>query len=174
MLAVLVVRLLFLLPWLTLVLMKKEIIKRYTPVATFSALLFTLHGEMAYTQGWLEQKVTITDWLITFVPFTYGSFLVGTIWIFALTYGRIWLYLIVNIAVDAFFAFGLHQFLIVPLGIVKDLKHGPFEVFIAFVIMAVILYVYQLWVDGALLSTEITDKKKGIRERLMYIIRDFK
>ncbi|MDQ0254852.1 hypothetical protein J2S74_002231 [Evansella vedderi] len=174
MLAILTVRLLFALPWLTLIFMKKEIIKRYTPVATFSALIVTLHGEMAYTQEWLKQEVPITDWLITFVPFTFGSFLIGTIWIFAFTYGRFWLYLIVNILVDAFFAFGLHKFLIVPLGIVTELKHGSLEVFIAFLIMALFLYAYQLWIDSALFRTESTSKEKGFKARFPYIIRNLK
>lgn len=166
----LIVRLIFLAPWFSLIFMKKEILKRYTPVATFSALLVTLHGELAYTQKWLTQHVGITKALITFVPFTFGLFLIGTIWIFALTFGRFWLYLIVNIVVDFLFAFGLHK-VMVRQGIVGEVKHGSFEVFVAFVIMALLLYVYQLWVDGSLLKTEATRKEKGLIERFHFVFR---
>ncbi|WP_227937363.1 hypothetical protein [Alkalihalobacillus deserti] len=168
---VLIIRLILFLPWFTLLFMKKKFIKRYTPVATFSALLVTLYAELAYTQDWLIQNVVITDALITFLPFTFGIFFVGTIWIFAVTFGRFWLFLIVNVVVDSLFAFGLHKFVIVPLGIIKEVKHGSLEVFLAFVIMAVLLYLYQLWIEGALFKTDTTSKNKSFTDRFKTVIR---
>ncbi|MFC0559408.1 hypothetical protein [Halalkalibacter alkalisediminis] len=171
MLPELTIRLILFLPWFTILFMKKEFIKRYTPVATFSALLVTLHGELAYTQEWLTQNVKITDVFITFLPFTFGLFLVGTIWIFAVTFGRFWLFLFVNIVIDIVFAFGIHRFIMVPQGIVEELKHGSFEVFTAFLVMAIILYLYQMWVEEALFKTDHTSKNKSVKDRLKTVLR---
>jgi hypothetical protein len=64
-------------PWLSLLLLKREVVKRYMPVAIFTALLVTIYNELGPS-------------LITFVPFVYGGFLVGTIWFFYFTFGKLW------------------------------------------------------------------------------------
>ncbi|MBD8067875.1 hypothetical protein [Bacillus sp. PS06] len=166
----LIIKLILFVPWISLLFMKKAILKRYTPIATFAALLVTLYFELSYTQNWIIQEVKITDDLITFVPFTFGVFIIGTIWIYALTYGRFWLYVIFNVVIDGFFAFIFQKFLLVPQGIFIEEKHGSIETFISFQIMSIILYIYQSWIDEALFKKEITNKNKGLAERLRYIL----
>ncbi len=91
----------------------------------------------------------------------FGAILVGTIWIFALTFGRFWLFFLVNILTDAIFAFGLHKIIMVPAGIVGEVKHGSTEVFIAFVIMALMLYLYQMWIEGVLMKFKTQQQSKA-------------
>jgi hypothetical protein len=84
-------------PWLSLLLLKKEIVKRYMPVAIFTALLVTIYNELGYTYQWWVVKERIFP-IITYVPFVYGGFLVGTLWIFHITFGKFWLYLLTNMS----------------------------------------------------------------------------
>lgn len=99
------------LPWLSLFFMKKESIKRYMPVAIFVSLLVTILFEVAYTFKWWVMLDKIAPWgNITNVAFTYGTFLVGTIWIFYFTYRKFWAYMVTNILIDGIFAFGLSRF----------------------------------------------------------------
>jgi hypothetical protein len=100
------------LPWISLVFIKKETIKRYMPVAIFVSLLVTIIFEMAHVFKWWVMLDGLAPWgYITNVSFVYGTFLVGTIWIFYFTFHNFWLYLVTNIAIDGLFAFVLNNFL---------------------------------------------------------------
>lgn len=137
------------LPWLSLFFLKKNIIKYYMPVSIFTALLVTIYNELSYTQKWWVKKETIFPQVIVFVPFVYGAFLVGTLWIFYLTYKRFWLYIIANLITDGIFCFFAHNWFI-KLHIVEDVKHRDFHIFIAFTIISIIAYGYQVWQDEVL------------------------
>jgi hypothetical protein len=100
----------FVLPWLSLFLMKKKSIYRYMPVCIFSALLVTIVYEIGYTYKWWILKDAIVPWgHVTNTAFAYGVFLVGTMWVFHFTFGRFWLYVVANLLLDAFYAFVFHR-----------------------------------------------------------------
>lgn len=135
-------------PWLTLFFMKMDTIKRYMPVAIFVSLLLTIIYEIAYTYEWWEIKEYIAPWgYITNVSFVYGIFLVGTLWIFHFTYRNFKVYLITNIVVDAFFAFGLLQ-LTGWLGIDEFIYLPKWGAFLIMISLAFIIYFYQRWQEG--------------------------
>jgi hypothetical protein len=135
-------------PWLTLFFLKTDSIKRYMPVAVFVSLLLTIIYEIAYTYNWWELKEYIVPWgYITNVSFVYGTFLVGTIWIFHFTYLNFKLYMITNIIVDAIFSFGLLQFT-GWLGIDEFINLPKWGAYLIMLSLALIIYMYQRWQEG--------------------------
>jgi hypothetical protein len=144
-------------PWLSLLFLKKEIVKRYMPVSIFTALLVTIYSEYGYLHQWWVIKERIFP-VIAYVPFVYGSFLAGTLWIFHFTFGRFWVYLLTNIVVDFLFMFPANYWL-ESAGFYELVNRSNWNIFIDFVIMSVIIYGYQLWQEGGLKEgPEIRDK----------------
>jgi hypothetical protein len=134
-------------PWLTLFFMPKEAIKRYMSVTVFVSLLVTILCEAAYHYKWWEITEYITPWgYITNASFVYGTFFVGTIWIFHLTYRSFWLYLATNLAIDALFAFGLSPF--IEGRFFRYISFNSFLSFLVMAVLAVLIFGYQKWQEG--------------------------
>lgn len=131
-------------PWVSLFFLEKVVVKRYMPVAIFATLLVTLQNELSYTFNWWIVKETIFPWVITYVPFVYGPFLVGTIWIFHFTFGHFWRYLLVNIIVDFVFAFPMNN-LFNRLDLYELVNYTSWDILFTFVALSVVIYLYQLW-----------------------------
>jgi hypothetical protein len=137
-----------LLPWVSLVFMKKQSIKRYMPVAIFSALLVTIVFEMAHAFKWWEMKEAIVAWgYITNVSFTYGLFPLGTLWIFYFTFKKFWIYFMVNLIIDSIFTFGLNDWF-ERQGVYTLINFTEWHVFGVMTFLALIIYAYQLWQEG--------------------------
>jgi hypothetical protein len=99
-------------PWFSLFFMKKAGIKRYIPVVIFTALIVTITHEIAHAFKWWVALDSIVPWgYITNVSYSYGYFLVGTLWIFYLTYEKFWLFVVTNFILDWIWAFPTIQFL---------------------------------------------------------------
>ncbi|TYP69612.1 hypothetical protein [Paenibacillus methanolicus] len=132
-------------PWLTLFLMRGETIKRYVPVAVFTALIVTIIFEIAYVRRWWEMTERIVPWgTITNVSFVYGAFFVGTMWIFALAYRNLGLFLLTNLAIDAIQAFVLSPFLFE--GRWYSLVNlNNIQVFALMFGISIVIYMYQGW-----------------------------
>lgn len=137
------------LPWFSLIFLKKEAIKRYMPVAIFAGFLMVLYNNLAFNQKHWVIKVVIIPWLKPlFTPGVLGAFLVITIWIFYFTYGRFWLYLVTNIVLDFMFAvFPIHYLFQHKLGIYELVNITPWGRLSLFVFLAIIIYGYQKWLE---------------------------
>ena len=134
----------FILPWFSLFFMKKDAIKRFMPVAIFVSLLVTILFEVAYVFKWWVMLDWITPWgYITNVAFTYGAFLVGTMWIFHFTYKKFWIYLMTNIIIDAIFMFGISHFF--EGRIYQLVNMSRWGVFWLMIGLAVTIYGYHAW-----------------------------
>ncbi|MGP4039267.1 hypothetical protein ACTWP4_05060 [Gracilibacillus sp. D59] len=140
--------LMIIIPWISLFFINKHSLKRFMPVAIFASLLVTIVFEMGYVFEWWIVHENIVPWgYITSFPLTYGVFLVGTIWIFHFTFSKSFLiYLLSNVAIDAFHAFVALRLLIF-LGIYELKSMGQFGIFIIMIVLAVIIYIYQRWQD---------------------------
>lgn len=134
----------FIVPWLSLFFLDKQVIKRYMPVAIFAALLVTLQNELAYTYKWWVVKETFFPMAITYFPFVYGAFLVGTIWIFYFTFGKFKTYFLANLLIDFLFAFPLNEWF-EYLGLYKLVNYSNWEILLTFIIISLLIYLYQLW-----------------------------
>ncbi|TYP79421.1 hypothetical protein [Paenibacillus methanolicus] len=74
----------------------------------------------------------------------YGLFLVGTIWIFILTYRSFWIYMAANAAIDFIYAFGL-RLLWKKLGITSGGNLPSWASYPMMLGIAVLLFGYQYW-----------------------------
>ncbi|MDF2935052.1 MAG: hypothetical protein K0Q90_425 [Paenibacillaceae bacterium] len=140
-------------PWFSLFFMKRQDMKRFMPATLLAMLTMPLISEAAYFYNWWTIDAYIFSWgKITLLSMLFGPFLVGTLWIFRLTYHRWWLFFLVNLVIDGSFAFVLNPwFLDGWLYTFKKLNY-----FWAFVIMfgtSIVIFLYQRWQDEVLVGS---------------------
>ncbi|WP_309118899.1 hypothetical protein [Paenibacillus sp.] len=134
-------------PWFSLFFLKKNVIKRYMPVAVFTVLIVTVVFEIAHALKWWKMLEWIVPWgYITNVSFVYGTFAVGTIWIFFFTYRNFWMYLATNAAVDALQAFVFDN--LFEGRVYRLVRLNDVHVFLLMMGISLIIYVYQKWQEG--------------------------
>jgi len=132
--------------WLTIFFIPKQKVKKYSPAAILAALLVTIVYELSYYFGWWKIKRSIFPWMkVTDLSFVLGPFLIGTIWVFHLTYrfGFI-VYTFVNILLDAFFSFVFLPFL-EKVNIVKLQNISRFGIYGLMLLISLIIFPYQKW-----------------------------
>ncbi|MBT2686626.1 hypothetical protein J7I93_00350 [Bacillus sp. ISL-47] len=152
----LVVWSIFIIPWVSLFFLNQSVLRRYMPVALLATVLNTIVAQLAWTYNWWEFKETLFSWDKIAPLFTvYSIFLAGTIWIFYFTFRKFWLYFIVNIIVDLFYGFVFTKFLN-SLHIRENGSFSPMANLLAMTILAVLLYIYQLWQEGNTDKVEVT------------------
>ena len=152
------------LPWFTLLLIKKDDVKRYMPVALFGALVTTIIGEIALALNWWKVKEAIFPFY-HMAPYIYGAFPVGIIWIFKFTHERFWLFMFVNAVFDIILAFPIINYTI-QRGIIEIINTNNFKLFLIFLLNAVALYGYQNWQDDVLVLSEGTRSSPKLRPAL--------
>lgn len=135
------------LPWFSLIFIKKENIRRYTPVVIITALIVTITHEIAYSQKWWILPDFITPWgNITGICYTYGAFLVGTLWIFHLTFKKFWLYALVNLVVDWLWAYPIIHFF-ESWNIFQYVNFREWNVWMLAFSQALVVYLFQMWFE---------------------------
>lgn len=136
----------FIVPWLSLFLMKKEDVKRFIPVALFTLSVSVIVTEIGITTGlWHIRENTFP---LTLIPtYTYGLFPVAAMWILRFTYGRFWIYLIIELVVNLIYAYILLPW-IASRGIL-DFNYHLISYFIANG-QGMLLYLYQMWQEDDL------------------------
>ncbi|NPV91174.1 MAG: hypothetical protein HPY50_10435 [Firmicutes bacterium] len=139
------------LPWFTLVLMKKRDIKRYMPAALFTIVTTSLVMESGITMKLWYIRETVYPLKET-IPYVYGLAPVVAIWVLRYTYRSFWLYLAVDTAFNSIFAFFFTPWL-VSRGI-KDLYATSFSLFLIVTGLSLLLYTYQVWQDETLVTAE--------------------
>ncbi|WP_423800810.1 hypothetical protein [Neobacillus sp. SAB-20_R2A] len=139
----------FLLPWLSLFFLKNSAIRRYMPVALFATVINTIMYQVAWTYDWWKYKETLFPWdKVAQIHTVYGVFLVGTIWIFYFTFRKFWIYFFVNLIIDCIYSFGFRA-LWKKLKITTSAGNlSPLEGIVIMTIIAIALYVYQVWQEG--------------------------
>lgn len=137
----------FIIPWLTLFLMKREEIRRYMPVGLLASLLTTIIHDAGITFGFWEVLAPAPP-MYEMLPYFYGLIPVLTMWIFKFTNGRVWRYIIVNIILDVGFAFTFLGYILPSLGIYRLVGVTRFQVVLINLVHFSLLYVYQKWHEG--------------------------
>jgi hypothetical protein len=92
------------------------------------------------TKGGIKNKI-LNDFALFF-----GPKMIGTFWIFRFTYGKPFLYFIVNAMIDYLFAYPLCS-LFQRLEFFKFINFRRIYIFTTFMSFAFIIYIYQLWLD---------------------------
>ncbi|PKG22749.1 hypothetical protein [Niallia nealsonii] len=94
-------------PWFTFFLFGTKSFRRFLPTATFSSLLICLISEFSKSHKWWKVHKPIIPSLASDITFVFGLFFTLNLWIFKLTYQKIWLYIITNVFADYLFAYPL-------------------------------------------------------------------
>ena len=139
--------LILIISWITIIFIKKKKVKRFMPAALFTAIssgvIYQIGNELKF---W-----TIKDAIYSLLA--YGPLPVAALWILRFTYGRFWLYAIVNAILDLGFAF-----LVFPwCGKIGVLGVGPWTGLIVYIINfihAMLIYGYQMWQEHIFIRSE--------------------
>jgi hypothetical protein len=138
---------LFLIPWLTIFFIPKNEFKKFTPVATFASLLVLVESILSVPFKWWTVKGGLLNKALNELSFIFGPFFVGTIWSFRFTFGKFWLYALINILMDAFLAFPAN-WVFQKLKVYKLVNFKPKHIFFTAISYALIIYGYQLFITS--------------------------
>jgi hypothetical protein len=94
-----------LLAWLMLPCLGKQNIKRFLPAALLITVIEGISANIGKRRRWWVTYNKPNSYLFSEFPFNIGPFLVGSMWILKWTYGRFIPFILLNAAVNAFFAF---------------------------------------------------------------------
>ncbi|MCU9614868.1 hypothetical protein OEV98_15090 [Caldibacillus lycopersici] len=143
---VVLIRILLLSTWATLFFVPKKSIKRFLPVTTMSAFLtMTTVFIGSYFNFW-EIKGGNKARIYNLLSLLVGAFSVGTLWIFKWTYGKFWLYLLINVAQNILYAFPIISFF-EKMNFIKYVKFTRIHHLIVSLSYSLILYVYQWFLE---------------------------
>lgn len=143
---------LLILPWFLLLFFDKQRIKRFFPVLLLSIVLNSLVYQLAQRLNWFTVSENL-PFLTNISPSVYGMFAVGTLLIFYFTYGRFWLYFIVNLLFDI-----LQSYVVTPfygkLHLFERQEMNGFQSVLIMTVMSLIMYMYQKWQDTVILKSK--------------------
>ncbi|SDE41290.1 hypothetical protein [Sporomusa acidovorans] len=132
------------LPWLTLIFMKKETIKRFMPVALFSTLASVLAVEVGENLGWFIYEAAASP-LRTGSYIIFGLNPVITIWLFHFIYGKFWTYLLIDTVLNFGFIYLFHVYFLGSRGLFQEIGITPSLNALITTIVGVMAYGYQVW-----------------------------
>lgn len=131
------------LPWLTILFMKIEDIKRYMPAALFTVVTSLIIADIGVGLKMWKVKETIYS-LNEILPFSLSALPVATLWIFKFLYGRFWLYSIFQLAFSIAFAYLLLPWLN-SRGILVIVNGTPFMTLLFTIPHFILIYLYHMW-----------------------------
>lgn len=135
--------------WFSAFILGKEKLRRYLPVAILATQIVTIMYVIAYHRKWWKLEKPIIPWLKSIeLTYIFGPFLVGTVWVFSLTYRfGFRTYLIFNIVLDCLFSYIVLPFLekMKVITLTRINRTGILGFMLA---IAVVIYPFQKWQDG--------------------------
>ncbi len=142
---------LFIVPWLTLFFMKRADIRRYIPAALFTIVTSTIIYDIGIKfEWWVIHGVPYPFYLLQ--PFLFGLLPVMSMWLLHFTYGRFGMYMVTNLVFDIAFAYFFLGYFTSVNGILSFAGMNRFQNLLLTLGHAVILYVYQMSQEEALVS----------------------
>lgn len=141
--------LIFGLPWLTTPLLGKDTFKRFLPAAVFISLLVELEGRLARKRKWWWIYERIHPKLPGILPLIWGPFLIGSIWILKLTYGKFRIYSVLNLIIDSGFTYVLTEWF-KKMGIASLVRLKKYQLSILFFVKSLLLYGFQYLMEDGL------------------------
>lgn len=149
------------LPWFTLFFMKREDIKRYMPVALFAAITSILIVEVGDTLKWWAVKETAYP--LHNISYLYGLNPVLTMWLLRFTYGRFWLYMVIDAVLNLGFAYLVLNYFLSSRGIFLYIGITPFQTFLITTAHGILLYGYQIWQEAIFARSYRTGFSMGLQ-----------
>lgn len=136
-------------PWFSLPLLGKRSLKRFFPATLFIALVVTIEEVIAKKCKWWWWYEKIHPKLSGIVPFVWGPFFVGSLWILKLTYGKFTKYIILNLFADSFFTYFLVNWL-KKLGIASLVRLKKYQLSLLFFLKSLLLYGFQFFKENSI------------------------
>jgi hypothetical protein len=135
-----------LIPWLSLIFVPRNDIKRFMATGLFTLVLSTIACEAGVANGWWHFRET-TYPLALLPTYNYGLYPIVPIWILKYTYGRFWRYFAAEVIANIAF---IYIFLgwMETRGVI-DIP-GKLIAFVLTMVIALLLYGYQMWQEGIL------------------------
>ncbi|NPV92172.1 MAG: hypothetical protein HPY50_15500 [Firmicutes bacterium] len=137
------------LPWFTLLLMKREEVKRYMPVGLFAIVSSIVIVDIGATLNLWALRDNIFPFGKVF-SYHLGGIPVVTMWLFKFTYGRFLRYVTVDVFYNLAFAFLMSPWLAAR-GIRENVEVTALGLFFIITVHGILLYIYQLWQENALI-----------------------
>ncbi len=133
--------------WLSLLLMGKNSVKRFLPAGVFMALITMWENVVAKRRTWWWWYEKFHPKLPGSFPFVWGPFMIGSIWILKLTYGKFFRYLLLNFAVDSIFTFILVDKWLTKWGIASLVRMKKIQLSLLLFIDSLLLYGFQYLIE---------------------------
>jgi hypothetical protein len=130
------------LPWFSVPFLGIKAFKRFLPATIFVNLVVVLDSIIAKKRVWWWFYKKLDPKWRGETPFIWGPFLVGSLWIMKLTYGKFFRYMILNFIVDYSFVYLMVSWL-KRLGIVSLVRLKKFQLLLLFLLKAILLYTFQ-------------------------------
>lgn len=137
---------LIIISWMTVFYLPKEAVKKYTPVATFSSLLVMILSMLSFRFEWWRVKGGVSQKIFNDFSFIFGPYFIGTIWIFHLSFGRFWLYSLINLFMDTVLLYPL-TYILQKMGLYKLKRNMQKPLLYTTLSLALALYGFQLFIS---------------------------
>jgi hypothetical protein len=156
------IRIGFILSWLTVYFIPKKTVKRYLPASAMASLLvMTLVFIGTHYNSW-EVKGSTKTRIYNILSVILGPFSVGTLWIFHLTFGKFRLYVLTNLLQNLIYAFPIITFF-EKVNFIKYVKFTRIHHLIASMTFSLIIYGYQSFLEKPSLTYLRLYNKRGLK-----------
>jgi hypothetical protein len=98
---------LLIVPWLSIPLLGKQTLKKFFLSSLIVNLIVLAECFLARKKTWWYFYKSLHPKVLGEMPIVFGPFLVGTMWIFKLSYGNFKKFMVINFTLDAFFVYVL-------------------------------------------------------------------
>lgn len=139
-------------PWLTLFFMPKKDRKRWMPAALFIIVTSTIIQDAGLTMKMFEMRENVIPFRDQ-LPMAYGLMPVATMWILQYTYGRFWLYALLELILGFVFAYALLPWLSLR-GTQVWIKATALSTFLPSIPHFIAIYLFQMWQEGIFVRSE--------------------
>jgi hypothetical protein len=131
----------------SITLLGRGTIKRFLPVTILIACVVKINNITAKKRNWWKFYNSIHPKISGDIPFILGPYLILSIWILKLTYGKLTLFMITNAIVLILFAFSGMK-LLKRLGIVSLVQMKPIQLTLLLTIRGFLLYGFQFVIEN--------------------------
>lgn len=137
---------LLILPWLTVPYLGVRAFKRFFPASLFMSLFITVESIIAHKKVWWWFYKKLHPKLPGEIPLTFGPFLVASLWILKLTFGKFKNYFNTNFILAFLFAYpGLS--ILKRFGLVSLVRMKKYQMLLLFTFKAMLMYGFQWMVE---------------------------
>lgn len=137
--------------WFLLPTLGKDVLKRYFSSGIFISVVVLTVNFIAKKRKWWRWYEAFSPKITWVVPFTWGPFLIGSLFILKWTYGNFFRYMLLNILVDGLFTFGLEYYL-KKFKIFSLVQMSKSHLMYVFTFDALLLYGFQFLKENILMD----------------------